>query len=55
MPSCQIVWGKLAILVSDTQPVINMNTDDKPHEECGVVGAFIPGESVARTVFFALS
>ncbi|MDP7673212.1 MAG: amidophosphoribosyltransferase [Dehalococcoidia bacterium] len=31
-----------------------MNTDDKPHEECGVVGAFIPGESVARTVFFGL-
>ena len=40
--------------MSDTQPVINMNIDDKPHEECGVVGAFIPGESVARTAFFGL-
>ena len=31
-----------------------MNIDDKPHEECGIVGAFIPGESVARTAFFGL-
>lgn len=28
--------------------------DDKPHEECGIVGAFVPGESVARTAFFGL-
>ena len=28
--------------------------DDKPHEECGIVGAYVPGESVARTAFFGL-
>ncbi|HCI86385.1 MAG TPA: amidophosphoribosyltransferase [Dehalococcoidia bacterium] len=27
---------------------------DKPHEECGIVGAYIPGEDVARTNFFGL-
>lgn len=29
-------------------------TDDRPREACGVVGAYIPGEDVARTTFFAL-
>ncbi|MBH66090.1 MAG: amidophosphoribosyltransferase [Chloroflexi bacterium] len=30
------------------------DSDDKPHEECGIVGAYIPGEDVARTNFFGL-
>lgn len=29
-------------------------TDDKPHEECGVVGIYAPGREVARRTFFAL-
>jgi amidophosphoribosyltransferase len=28
--------------------------DDKPHEECGVVGIYAPGREVARRTFFAL-
>ena len=28
--------------------------DDKPHEECGVVGLYAPGTDVARLIFFAL-
>jgi amidophosphoribosyltransferase len=31
-----------------------MFSDDKPHEECGVVGAYIPEENVAQTLFFGL-
>ena len=38
----------------ETPGSINTNYDDKPHEECGIVGAFVPGESVARTAFFGL-
>lgn len=38
----------------ENQGPINTNDDDKPHEECGIVGAFVPGESVARTAFFGL-
>jgi amidophosphoribosyltransferase len=40
--------------VLENQGPINTNDDDKPHEECGIVGAFVPGESVARTAFFGL-
>ncbi|MQG88977.1 MAG: amidophosphoribosyltransferase [SAR202 cluster bacterium] len=29
-------------------------SDDKPHEECGIVGAYIPEENVARINFFGL-
>ncbi|MBN4064308.1 amidophosphoribosyltransferase [Dehalococcoides mccartyi] len=29
-------------------------SDDKPHEECGIVGVYVPGEEVARTTFFGL-
>ena len=29
-------------------------TDDRPREACGIVGAYIPGEDVSRTTFFAL-
>lgn len=37
-----------------TPGTIIPDSDDKPHEECGIVGAFVPGESVARTAFFGL-
>lgn len=30
------------------------STEDKPHEECGVVGIYAPGREVARRTFFAL-
>ncbi len=29
-------------------------TDDKPHDECGVVGVYAPGREVARLAFFGL-
>ena len=38
----------------DTPGSIIDDSDDHPHEECGIVGAFVPGESVARTAFFGL-
>ena len=38
----------------DTPGPIIPDSDDKPHEECGIVGAYIPGESVARAAFFGL-
>ena len=38
----------------ETPKPINTDSDDKPHEECGIVGAYVPGESVARTTFFGL-
>lgn len=38
----------------ETPKPINTDSDDKPHEECGIVGAYVPGESVARTIFFGL-
>ena len=38
----------------DTLGPIIPESDDKPHEECGIVGAYVPGESVARTAFFGL-
>ena len=28
--------------------------DDRPHDECGVVGVFSPNEQAARIVFFGL-
>ena len=31
-----------------------MFSDDKPHEECVIVGAYIPEENVAQTLFFGL-
>tara|TARA_Y100001936_G_C16081989_1_gene678558 strand:+ start:1055 stop:2500 length:1446 start_codon:yes stop_codon:yes gene_type:complete len=40
--------------VSQTHGPILPDSDDKPHEECGIVGAYIPGEDVARTNFFGL-
>ena len=30
------------------------DTDDKPHEECGVFGIYAPAEDVARVTFFGL-
>ncbi|MBP38254.1 MAG: amidophosphoribosyltransferase [Chloroflexi bacterium] len=29
-------------------------SDDKPHEACGIIGAYLPDESVVRTAFFGL-
>ena len=29
-------------------------SDDKPREACGVVGAYVPGENIVRSIFFAL-
>ena len=40
--------------MSQTHGPILPDSDDKPHEECGIVGAYIPGEDVARTNFFGL-
>jgi amidophosphoribosyltransferase len=40
--------------VLDTPGPIIPDSDDKPHEECGIVGAYVPGENVARTAFFGL-
>jgi len=40
--------------VIDTLGPIIPESDDKPHEECGIVGAYVPGESIARTTFFGL-
>ena len=40
-------------MIETPGPIIP-ESDDKPHEECGIVGAYVPGESVARTVFFGL-
>ncbi len=40
--------------MSQTHGQILPDSDDKPHEECGIVGAYIPGEDVARTNFFGL-
>jgi amidophosphoribosyltransferase len=40
--------------VIETPGPIIPESDDKPHEECGIVGAYVPGESVARTAFFGL-
>ncbi|MBI4926576.1 MAG: amidophosphoribosyltransferase, partial [Anaerolineae bacterium] len=31
-----------------------MRIDDRPHEECGVIGIFAPNEDVARMAFFGL-
>ncbi len=31
-----------------------MQIDDKPHEECGIIGIFAPNEDVARMAFFGL-
>src|SRR6266498_1348230 len=31
-----------------------MFDDDRPHEECGVIGVFAPNEDVARMAFFGL-
>jgi amidophosphoribosyltransferase len=32
----------------------SFHTDDRPREACGIVGAYIPGQDVARTTFFGL-
>lgn len=32
----------------------NFQTDDNPHEECGVIGICVPNEDAARTVYFGL-
>lgn len=40
--------------MSEPQGPISTISDDKPHEACGIVGAFIPDENVARTTFFGL-
>ncbi len=34
--------------------LVDLETDDKPHEECGVFGIYAPGEDVARLTFFGL-
>ena len=40
---------------SNFQPLTsNIQIDDKPHEECGVIGIFAPNEDVARMAFFGL-
>ena len=33
---------------------IDFLSDDKPHDECGVVGVYAPGREVARLAFFGL-
>ena len=38
----------------DTQGPIIPKSDDKPHEACGIIGAYLPDESVVRTAFFGL-
>ena len=40
-------------MIETPGPIIP-ESDDKPHEECGIVGAYVPGESIARTTFFGL-
>jgi amidophosphoribosyltransferase len=30
------------------------NADDKPHDECGVIGIYAPGRDVARITYFAM-
>ena len=30
--------------------MIEFHTDDRPHEECGVFGAYVPGREAAATV-----
>jgi len=40
--------------VIDTQGPIIPKSDDKPHEACGIIGAYLPDESVVRTAFFGL-
>ena len=37
-----------------TDQAINLSYDDKPTEECGVVGLYAPGTDVARLIYFAL-
>ena len=34
--------------------VVGAGDRDVPHEECGVVGVYAPGEDVARIAFFGL-
>ena len=31
-----------------------MTLDDKPHDECGIIGIYAPNEDVARMAFFGL-
>lgn len=40
-------------MIETPGPIIP-ESDDKPHEECGIVGAYVPGENIARTAFFGL-
>lgn len=37
-----------------TNVQFNDDTDDKPHDECGVFGVYAPGRDVARLSFFGL-
>ncbi len=41
-----------AVIIENSQG--ENSQDDKPHEECGVVGIYAPGREVARRTFFAL-
>jgi amidophosphoribosyltransferase len=40
--------------VPESQGPINTISDDKPHDACGIVGAYIPDQNVAQTLFFGL-
>jgi amidophosphoribosyltransferase len=37
-----------------TLPVNNPREDDRPHEECGLIGIYAPNEDVARMAYFGL-
>jgi amidophosphoribosyltransferase len=41
-------------LSSFQHPTSDIQVDDKPHEECGIVGVYAPGAEAARLAFFAL-
>lgn len=46
--------GDLNKVVRYTMEVIDVELDDSPKEECGVLGVFSPDQSAARVGFFAL-
>lgn len=41
-------------LAHPTQPDTQFHLDDRPHDECGIFGAVVPGREAARLAFFAL-
>ena len=43
-----------AFVPRDTAAHLTGDGDDHPREECGIVGAYAPGEDVARLAFFGL-